>query len=77
MKKIMALVALATFTFVSCEKDYTCTCTNTYIDASQTSTTTTTKEITGATTDQAQAACLEATIVSEDGDYESICELSK
>mgnify|MGYP000524822398 CR=1 FL=1 len=26
MKKILALVALATFTFVSCEKDYTCTC---------------------------------------------------
>ena len=77
MKKILALVALATFTFVSCEKDYTCTCTNTYTEGNQSATTTSTKEIKGATTVQAQAACVEATVVSENGNYETKCELSK
>lgn len=84
MKKIalLSLAAGAMF-FASCTKDYTCTCTDvttaTVLGSTVTTTTTDTYQVKEATSDQAAAACNEATIVTTGTDWtsERTCSLSK
>jgi hypothetical protein len=81
MKKY-TLVGLLFISLAACKKDYSCSCTETYTNNGSTSVETYTKNISGATKNEAIGLCNESVINYtdvEDPDYfyEESCKLSK
>lgn len=78
MKKTLFL-ALGLVVLASCTKDYNCDCTETETYMGVVETYKYDYTVEGANKTQAQAACNEATISFEEGDYssEQVCTLSK
>ena len=78
MKKtvFIAIVALG-FGAISCSKNYTCECETVTTSGGISSTTTSEYEIEEASSKQASAACIEATIVNQSSNYttERTCTL--
>jgi len=76
MKKILIGAGLLSLVMMSCTKDYTCECTYVSTFGGISTTTTDTYEVNDAEAHEAQAACNEATVVSESGLTKTTCVLT-
>jgi len=79
MKKAILPIAILGLALMSCKKDYSCTCTYTETSMGTTDTDVDVFTISGATKNEAAAACNEATIEQVETGYsfKRSCSLSK